>query len=130
FRGYHSLETDRCEQRGFHDLRFGDRRRDTQKRLARKTNRPFRQRPNIAGEPKCRQRIEKIRTNSGEGGMPAKVSNVLGAEADSFQKVQSLLQTGCNEEVSLGREVADEKLESCPGLEVRFEVPRRHRQFI
>ena len=51
----HRLETDRGQQRGLHDLRFGDRRGDAQKRLARKTDGAFRHRPDVAGKAKGRQ---------------------------------------------------------------------------
>ena len=62
--------------------------------------------------------------------MHAKIGDILRAEADGFKELQRLLQAGGNQEIPLGRQAADKKLESGAGLEVGFEVPRRHRQFI
>ena len=55
--------------------------------------------------------------------MPAKVSYILRAEAQRLQEFERLLQTGCNQEIPLGRQAAGKKLEGGTGLEVGFEVP-------
>ena len=56
---HHGLKTDGGEQRGFHDLRFRDRRGHAQKGLAGKTYGALGHGQHVAGKAKGRQIVEK-----------------------------------------------------------------------
>jgi hypothetical protein len=78
----------------------------------------------VAGEAQLRQMIEEARS---EASAPPEPVELLGREAQAFEKIERLLEPGSDEEPALGRKLAHEELEHrgppLPMIQVRVAGP-------
>ena len=100
----HRLQSHRCNQKRFDDLRLFQWRRDAQQRLVLKDDRAFRDRPDVARELEMRQMLEPIARYVREGGMGTKIFELLWRERKVLQLMQRLLEPGRHEIISARRQ--------------------------
>src|ERR1700684_1022970 len=126
----HGLITQGGQQISFHDLAFNDGCGHAQERFAGERQASFGHSPDLHSELKCREIIEKFVPDIAKHGVLAEESNLIGRKMNVFQKIQGLFESSGYQKISLGRKVADKKLERGRGVKAGLQIPRRHRQFI
>src|SRR3984893_16066724 len=120
--GDHGLITQCREQISLHNLAFNNRRDDSQKRFTGKHQASFRHGPDITAETKCLQIVEEFVADIAKNRMIAKIGNLVRRKMNMFQKVQCLFESGGNQRISLGREMADKQLKGSGGVKTGLNV--------
>ena len=76
--------------------------------LARKHQRSFGHRPDIAGEAEFRKVVEELVADVSEYWMAAQIRDFIRREIDVFEKLERLLESGGDQIISSRRKMANE----------------------
>ena len=106
----HRLEMHQVDEPRLDQLRLRHGRHHAQYRLVGEKDGAFRHREHVAAEAQARQFAHELRRKERRALHPFEF---LGTKAQAFQKIQRLLEPGCQQEVALRGKLADEKLEHC-----------------
>lgn len=121
------MEVHQVENPRFEELGFRQRRGHAQQRLVREQDRALRQSVHVAREPELRKSV-------GKGGleMAARSDPVefLLAEAHTLDEVERLLQPSGDQEISLRRELAHEKLKHRRVGHAAFVIRLQHGELV
>ena len=62
--------------------------------------------------------------------MPAQVINFLRGEVNVLEKIERLLETGCDQIIAMRRKMADEQFERGTSLKAGLQIARSHCQLV
>ena len=102
------LLSNHVDEAGLDELRLRQRRRHAHDRLVGEEHGALGQGLHVAGEAQLRQMIEEAVSEA--SALPEPVE-LLGREAQAFEKIERLLEPDSDEEPALGRKLAHEELE-------------------
>src|ERR1022692_2428657 len=104
--GDQRLEADTGQQIGLDDLRFQQRRANSEEWLARENRRAFPHREKIAREAKLAKGVEELLRDDLELRQRFQISDFFFSEIEFGQILDYLLETGGQNEVAVARQVA------------------------
>jgi hypothetical protein len=125
-RGERRVQCHLVQQNGFHELRFGDRRRHLQDRLSRVHDAAFRNGPDLAGETHVREIVDRplVEPDAPEG------REVVLLEGERLEEPQAVLQAGSDQEPSLLRHVSHVQAERRRAIHPAAQIARRHVELV
>ena len=121
------MELQQVDDPRFHELRFRQRRRDSQDWLVGKEGGPLGHGVHVAREAEARQRVDEIGAKSAAISQPAQF--FLG-EAQVLEILEHLFQTCGDQKTPLGRQVAHVHLERRGFVQAVNVVGLEHRQLV
>ena len=130
FAGDEGLEVQDRQEAGLDELGLCNWSCNSEQRFARKEDRTFWQRPNIAREVEPPEKVIEARLNVSKYWQIAEEGDFLGGEVNVFKGIETLFETRSDEIVAIAREMTHKELESGAGLEAVLNVACRHREFV
>src|SRR5205807_2310461 len=111
-RGYQGLMVDDRQEGRLYQLRFDQGTPDAKERLIRERDRPLDHRVHLSAEMKSREILPEALARSMEDRQGAQIGQRVGVEPQTDEVLDRLFQTGKEQVSAVGREAADEQLES------------------
>src|SRR5690348_11899904 len=124
------LKSERGEQIGFDQLRFDGWRRDSQQRFRGKHRGALFYSPNFSLKTKLAKIIEELPAHVPKDWLTLQKFDLFRIETETFQILDSLLQSCRNQVPAVIWKAAHEQLKRCRRVQVIVEISRRHREFV